>query len=1028
MRFKRTALLVLFLFIIFFAGFTGYKSALALVAQTMGKTLLDTLPQVSDLPDGYQFDKREGEGFHDYSKDSSGAYSFITGRRNYSWTNKSGKSFTEYDFIRIASYADYRTGINDSYAEWSPEKFRANRLTWGEKGHSVKPYDGLPGGVIEEHAEFDSYGNLHMFVRIYFWKSRECNGDLYIQYGVSKIAAYGITRPSFEERAAAAKAFCRPEIERLAKLIYSRLPEGTGSSKEDVFATSSGSEGSQEPLSAEATLLAVAGGSMVMALGAFIQLLGMGGLQNITDIRGMIENLLSSSSTEADLADAESALREMQAEKEAEAVPKEPEATVPLQVIPDPIPLGFEYQGKVWYQPPWDTGGPYWMSKADYDSMRSMMRQGIVWSDRWGWVTPEDGKAMEAQRSASWDEYKSNTDKDIKALTDRIDESQKKLADIRDNLEEMDKIERMRERLAELERQRVLDNSFSTQLSETWTNYEKGVNRDLDALPGDLGRLALDAAREVRDITGAAITAAGDTASDIYREVTDVNNYKAVGQAAVDTAKDLILHPVDTSVKVGDVVKSAGSGALKAAGAVGNVAVAIASNPVGFVESVVGIDNWRKALDPNVPVGERVARALYGAIDASMNFASGGTKVAVEGMEAGIDGVKVVKSAEAATDAAKAAKGAEAATDAAKAAKGAETAGDAAKITAKLEDPARVQAWEAGRMAGQQKADKLAEALKSGDAGDIKRALVDCQKDKHAIQALNKGDDSIKLAYNQKMKELVTDDVDKVVKEKIAQRYGLDPKDVEIVKPTNPTAKPKVGSDLDFTVKVKAKPGEIVADPNNPGKFIKVEPGDVLTKDVPVKDAQQIYNRELYSKVTGEPIPTDPKKFEAFQAEADKLAHDMDHVAGHRVGTESYGASQKDLDVILQKSGGQFTDPEQAGKLASFKSNHLYAQAENIAKVDPGKAEALISDGMRQTTKQYGNLIETRVSALQAKGIDVAVDPKLTKAVDILKQVENTGMAPAKAEALLKAQLGMTKDDVANMLGDQLAKLHMVKG
>ncbi len=150
-------------------------------------------------------------------------------------------------------------------------------------------------------------------------------------------------------------------------------------------------------------------------------------------------------------------------------------------------------------------------------------------------------------------------------------------------------------------------------------------------------------------------------------------------------------------------------------------------------------------------------------------------------------------------------------------------------------------------------------------------------------------------------------------------------------------AEPKVGSDLDFTVKVKAKPGEIVPDPNNPGKFVKVEPGDVLTKDVPVKDAQEIYNRELYSKVTGEPIPTDPEKFKAFQAEADKLAHDMDHVAGHRVGAESYGASQQDLEVILQKSGGRFTDPEQAGMVASYKSTHLYQQAENIAEESPAK-------------------------------------------------------------------------------------------
>ena len=402
------------------------------------------------------------------------------------------------------------------------------------------------------------------------------------------------------------------------------------------------------------------------------------------------------------------------------------------------------------------------MNKADYDAMRSMMRRGMVWSDRWGWVYPEEGKAMEAQRSTAWDEYKSNTDKDIKVLTDRIAESQEKLADIRDNIEKLDKIEQLRERLGELEKQRVLDNSFATYLKETWRNYEQGVNRDLDALPGELKDMALTAAREVRDTTGALITAAKDTANDIYREVTDPDNYKAVARAAVDTAKELILHPVDSSVKVGNTVKSAGRTVINATGTAATVAVAIASDPVGFAEAVVGIDNWRKALDPNVPVGERVCRALYGAIDATLNFASGGTKVAVKGMEVGIDGVRVIKGAETATDAAKAAKGieagldaaktADAASDAAKAAKATDTAADTAHITAKIDDPARVQAWEAGRLAGQQKADKLAEALKSGDAGEIKKALVECQKDKHAIEALNKGDDSVKLAYNRKMK------------------------------------------------------------------------------------------------------------------------------------------------------------------------------------------------------------------------------------------------------------------------------------
>jgi hypothetical protein len=325
-----------------------------------------------------------------------------------------------------------------------------------------------------------------------------------------------------------------------------------------------------EPISPETVLVAVAGGSLVMTLGGLLQLWGMGGLQNLTGIRGVIESLLGSSETEA--TDTEPGLWESETVQEVEVIPKEPEALVPESgisepVIPDSVPSGFEYQGKVWYQPPWDKDGPYFMSKDDYNSMRSMMRQGKEWSDRWGWVDPGEGKAMETQRTEAWDKYKSDTDQDIKAITDQIHESQQKLAEIRDKQAELEKIEQLRERQAELEKQRELDNSFATQLRETMKNYVDGVNRDLDALPGDLERLALDAAREIRDITGAIITAAGDTAGDL----TNGDNWKAVGQAAVDTAKELILHPVDSSVKVGDTVKSAGKAGIRAAGVAGNV-------------------------------------------------------------------------------------------------------------------------------------------------------------------------------------------------------------------------------------------------------------------------------------------------------------------------------------------------------------------------------------------------------------------------------------------------------------------------
>lgn len=781
-----------------------------------------------------------------------------------------------------------------------------------------------------------------------------------------------------------------PPDEDIPKLIAGGAgrPGGAVGPTQEGPATESGPSA---PLPAQTVALAVAGGSIVMSVGAFLQLMAMGGFQNIGDLKSVFGSLFNVSEEAADLDLADLGIDDTpppdavgQPPKPKVSRPAGPQAEPPKTPveppvsIPDPIPLGFEYQGKVWFQPPWDKGGPYWMSKADYSRMRSMMREGKVWSDAWGWIDPKEGAALDAQRAADWDRFKSTQDSGIKAIQQQIQDTQQKIAQLqaqRAQAQKQFEIDQLRDRLAQLEKDRQYANSLGGQLKAAAQHFASGVAKDAKALPGELLELAKEAAKKTKD----ALSAAGSA-------LADPDNYKAAGQAAIDTAKQLIVNPMDSASKLGAAGKTA-------AGMAGNLAAGIAANPVGFAKGLIGIDNWEKALDPNVPVGERVARALYGAVDASFNLASGGTKAAVKGLEAGLDASKT------------------------------------AKLAAKLDDPARIKAWEAGRLAGQKKVDDLKNALKSGDADGIKKALVNCQQDKHATQTLNRGDDSLKSAFNEGIKKHVLDDVDHMTRQKIAQRYGVDPKDVEIVTPANPSTTPKVGSDRDFTIRVKAKVGEIVPDPDKPGNFIKVKPGDHLTKDVPIKDAQAIYNRELYSKVTGESIPNDPTKFNAYQAQADKLAHDMDHVPGHRMGPESYGRSQKDLDAIIDpaKRGGQFSDPQQVGMAASYKSTHLYQQAEGLAKIDPHKAEQLIADGMRQTTKQYNNLIEPRVGVLQGQGVPAAVDPKLTQAVGILKKVETQGLAPAMAEKMLKDQMGLSKDDVARMLGSQLTKFQMMK-
>ena len=64
--------------------------------------------------------------------------------------------------------------------------------------------------------------------------------------------------------------------------------------------------------------------------------------------------------------------------------------------------IGEERNGQVWYKPPWDQGGPGWISKAEYNQIQNMTAQGKVWSDRWGWVDPDTLQQNEASRARNW--------------------------------------------------------------------------------------------------------------------------------------------------------------------------------------------------------------------------------------------------------------------------------------------------------------------------------------------------------------------------------------------------------------------------------------------------------------------------------------------------------------------------------------------------------------------------------------------------------------------------------------------------
>ena len=72
-----------------------------------------------------------------------------------------------------------------------------------------------------------------------------------------------------------------------------------------------------------------------------------------------------------------------------------------FQTPSGPPRIGEERNGQVWYKPPWDQGGPTWISKAEYAQIQSMTSQGKVWSDRWGWTDPSSLGQKEAARASN---------------------------------------------------------------------------------------------------------------------------------------------------------------------------------------------------------------------------------------------------------------------------------------------------------------------------------------------------------------------------------------------------------------------------------------------------------------------------------------------------------------------------------------------------------------------------------------------------------------------------------------------------
>ncbi len=343
----------------------------------------------------------------------------------------------------------------------------------------------------------------------------------------------------------------------------------------------------------------------------------------------------------------------------------------------------------------------------------------------------------------------------------------------------------------------------------------------------------------------------------------------------------------------------------------------------------------------------------------------------------------------------------------------------------------RHQSWGEAKKQGRSKVDAYEKAMKSGDPEQIRKAALDVQGDKQALWEINRRGDHLKRGMNKQM-GTIYDEADKATMERLAKKYGIDPKDIEVYAPTNPAKNVKVGADRDITYRMRAKTGDVipVGDPKNPARmtYRKVKPGEVAWVDVSYADAQSIYNEEFY-KAAGGPVyapDMNPAQF----------AEHMDQLVTNRLHAEAYGRYSGDLRTAINRPSRMFSDPQQVGQAMGYKADHWYQASSKIRGVDPGRAETFMAEGMRQTTKQYRNQVGRRAAVLRRAhrrfpngGYDVKLDPKLEKAVSIMSLPETHGVAPSTVEAMLQ-KMGYTPSQVSSEVGlvvEMMQKLGPIK-
>ncbi len=343
----------------------------------------------------------------------------------------------------------------------------------------------------------------------------------------------------------------------------------------------------------------------------------------------------------------------------------------------------------------------------------------------------------------------------------------------------------------------------------------------------------------------------------------------------------------------------------------------------------------------------------------------------------------------------------------------------------------REKGWQEGKKQGQELINKAHEAGKSGDPQKVRDSTLDMQANKQGLYEINRQNSEAAKQTRQQIKnemKQIYNETDNRTCKQLSEQLGTPVRPKEITNkpgagspPKDPT---KVSYDRDVTYERQAKAGELIPHPDKPGEFIKAKGGEWV--DVPPKQSAPVYNEHFKNVALEGASPETRAKYGDMSPE--EFGKKMDQSVTDRTSSESYGRGPGDLKTATQDPSGSFSDPSGVGKTSTYKADEWYHKADTEAH-SPAERETFVAEGMRQTTKQFGNQVNGRLDVLnQNRGGStgeprVEPPPKLKQGIEIMQGVENGTKSPAQAEADLKAA-GMSKESVARDLGDFMNKIY----